>query len=205
MTAKTFTLLSFLLSLHFSSLAQVSIGPHISRINIPAASFKSIGGGVTAELDGRYTMQLDYFDNKQPLDSVAFVPGNGGSTIYTQYEDQYNFIQLSAAFLVHLVGGASSENKFSLYLGGGLAGMYRMEKFSYKNVNPPVTQKENKVIGGFEFSAGADYDAGFAKIFLRGKETIFLSHLLPVSDDTALPLLANTQLGILIPLHKSED
>lgn len=76
-----------------------------------------------------------------------------------------------------------------------------MQKINYIDTSPGEADKDNKIIFGFEFLGGIDYNLGFAKVFLRGKETIFQSHLVPVSDDTALPLLGNTQVGILISLH----
>lgn len=71
------SLFVFLFTLYFSASAQLRIGPHISRVNIPAASFKSIGGGITSEFGELYTISLDYFSDKRPVDSVGFLPDGG--------------------------------------------------------------------------------------------------------------------------------
>lgn len=186
-----------------SAVAQFSVGPHFSTFNLPAVPFKTNGAGITGEFDGRFTFSLDYFSNKQPADSIGYIPDGSINTVYTQYQIQDKFIHLSASFLAPIVGGRSSEKKFSLYLGAGLAGVYRMRKINYLNTAPPQTEKENKIVPGFEFLAGMDYNLGFAKLFLRGKESILLSHVIPADDDTALPLLSNTQIGILIPFHSN--
>ena len=74
-----------------------------------------------------------------------------------------------------------------------------MQTVHYKDLNETV--KENNMIApGFDFSMGLDCKAGPVKIFIKGKATIFTSHVLPISDDTAIPLLANTQIGLMYTL-----
>ncbi len=196
--------LSFALLLCFLyhvSVSQLAIGPFVSTNNLPVVPLNVLGGGVTAEVSENYNFSLSYFGKNFSPDSASYATPDGGIG-RIHYQEKYQILHLSAAFSVYALGGRSSEKKFSAYVGGGLAGIYRMQQIHYLDAAAPADDKQNKFIFGFEFLAGIDYKPGPIKFFLQGKANILLNHVIPGSYDTALPLLTNTQLGILIPLAK---
>lgn len=182
------------------SFSQLSIGPFVSTNNIPVVPLKVLGGGISAEVAELYTFSISYFGKNFAPDSISYIESDG-SISYISQQEKYKVLHASASFSAYLVGDRSSDTKFSAYLGAGLAGIYRIQKISYTDANSQSEESQNKFIFGFEFSGGIDYKLGPVKLFLRGKANIMLKHVIPRRDyDTALPLLTNTQLGILIPI-----
>ena len=181
--------------------AQVSLGIHYSTFNLPAPQYKIKGFGFGSDIasgNGSYTIMASYFSRSGNMDSTGSLDNNGITT-YIRYQENHKFIHLSASFNVFFIGSPDPEDKFSLFLGGGLGAVYKMQTVHYKDLNETV--KENNMIApGFDFSMGLDCKAGPVKIFIKGKATIFTSHVLPISDDTAIPLLANTQIGLMYTL-----
>lgn len=197
MTRKLIILIFFLV-VYSTCMSQQAIGLFISTNNIPAANFKRLGAGVTAEISDNYNFSLACFGKGGSSDSTFFT-ADDGSTGYLHYTEKYWFIHASASFCFYLTGGRSSEEKFSAYVGGGLTGIYRIHEIKYNDADLSETSKDQSFIFGFAFLAGIDYKIGVIKPFIRLNGTITLKHIIPGDYDTALPYLGNAQAGVLIP------
>ena len=186
--------------------AQISIGAQFSTFNVPSASFKTMGFGITGQLETNpstaLSLTLGYFAKTEPLDSIGELAGNGGSATYYRFQDKFSFLTFSANFHRYLIGSTSPDKIFSVFVGAGVGIVYSVQKTSFVDLNPPQTKKATLVTGGFEFYLGADVKLGFAKLFVKGRANFMLKHIVPVDDATSIPLLANTQIGLLVPLKR---
>jgi hypothetical protein len=202
---KTFCLL--LLCFSASMLrAQVNAGAYFSTFNLPGVQLRTNGFGIIGqyEVDKKTVCELSlaYFAKKLPTDSVSYLDA-GANTTYIQYNDNYSFYHVSADFIKYLAGSTYHKTKFSFYMGGGASVLYRQTKTNY-HTDPAQSQKDVFTTFGFEYILGAEYKLGFARLFVRGKINFFLKYPVPMDDGTVIPLLVNTQGGILIPLIKHE-
>jgi len=185
--------------------AQVNVGSYYSTFHLPAASFRTNGIGITGEYEPQetsvYYLSLGYFRKRFPVDSTSYLPPGGADPVHVKFTDKYSFLNISAGFIRYLAGGTRYDTRFGFYLGAGLGVLFRQLRTDYQTL-PSQYEKSKLTAAGFEFLIGADVKLGFAKLFIRGKMDIMLKHAVDIADDTALPLLTNTQAGILVPLMR---
>ena len=182
--------------------AQFNIGAFYSTFNLPAAKLKCPGFGITGEYEADettvYALTFTYSSKKMPTDSLLYSPPNGGNNYYVKSQSKYSFLHLSADFYRYLIGSADYSSRVSFFLGAGLSVLQTQLKTDYESNSYP-SENAKSTTEGFEFLIGGDVKLGFCKIFVRGRANIFLKY--PVAfDDDVIPLLTNTQIGILVPL-----
>jgi hypothetical protein len=184
--------------------AQVNTGVYFSTFRLPAASFHTTGVGLTGEYEAGetsvYYLSANYFRKTMPVDSISYLPPGGADPIYTKFTDKYNFFHISAGFKRYLAGGTYYDSPVGFYLGAGLSTLLTQLKSEYKTT-PSQYEKSRSATMGFEFLLGLDVKVKFVKLFIHGKANIMLKHPVALPDDTALPLLTNTQAGLLVPLR----
>jgi hypothetical protein len=178
--------------------AQLNAGACFSTFHLPAAKLRTTGLGITVqyEQDKKTVFELSagYFGKKEPDDSIY----SGGSTV--KYNYNHSFYLFSADFLKYLAGTTYYKDKFAFYIGAGLSVLQRHTTTKLQTI-PEQSEKESFTTFGFEYVMGAEVKLGIVRVFIRGRANIFLKY--PVSmDDTTLPLLTNTQGGVLIPVIK---
>lgn len=181
--------------------AQVRIGPYFTTNHFPAVPLRLNGFGAGAEVGDILSFSLDYFSKKYPVDSVFETNDNGSSGYYTKYQKKYNVIHFSGAISINVLGKLESVDNLSLNVGAGLAGIYRFGAIDFPDSGSPTTVHDNKFIFGFDYSLGLGYDFQVVKIYVKGKGTILLHHVIPGNYDTAMPYLTNTQFGLLFPIN----
>jgi hypothetical protein len=198
-----FTLLLFTFC---TGMSQVNVGAAFSTLNLPAGPLKAYGPLITVELQrdekSLFALSAGYFTKKMGNDSVNTSTSSSANPNYLHYYNKYRFLMGSIDYILYVVGDTRQRHRVSAYLGFGGGWVYRVQEAAYYDAGINETYKESTSTFAFEFLLGIDVKLKFAKLFARGKANILLKHLVPGTDNTALPLLTNSQIGILIPLKK---
>jgi hypothetical protein len=203
--AKFIFVLSLIQIFYFCSptYAQFNIGAYGGSFNLPGANLKTYGPGITAEYEASehvvWALSFMYTTLGEPAGQVSYTSPTGGSS-YINSQYNYRFLHLSANFYTYLMGNADYKRKVAFYLGGGLALMQTQTTIIYQqNLYP--SDKNKSLFEGFDFLIGGDVKLGIMKLFFRGRADIFLKYpIARVDDGTILPLLTNSEIGLLFPL-----
>jgi hypothetical protein len=195
----------------FSSIcmAQIHIGGQFSTFHIPAVPLRTNGFGITTtyvanDVNG-YSVSLNYFTHSNPTDSIGELPSGGGNTIYTKFKDKFSFLVLSLNFYRYLLGDASADHRFAFYAGAGAGIAHVVQKTSFQYTNSDTIYKTTQITPCFEFLLGGEANLDVVKFFVRGKMSLYLKHLIPINDNSAIPMVTNTQIGFLIPLKRYKN
>lgn len=181
--------------------AQIRIGPYFTTNHFPAVPLRVNGFGAGAEVGDWLSFSLDYFSKHYPVDSVFERDDLLSPGYYTKFQKKYDVIHFSGAMYLNVLGKLENVDNLSLTLGAGLAGIYRFGTINFPGTASPEKFRDNQFIFGFEYLLGLGYDFQAVKVFVKGRGTILLHHVIPGNYDTAMPYLTNTQFGLLFPIN----
>ena len=183
--------------------AQSFVGAGYGTYNVPGASseFKGYCPTLTYEYlfdNMRQSVYTDvsFFKNDEMWQGASEID-NMGNIIREpdlQLHTTYLYGQAGAKMLL----GEADERKIIPYLGAGFAFAFAKTKSSKVIAPGEMAGSESRLLWGFHFNAGAQYNFGALVVALRGNLDFILK---PIDyNSSSSNVLKNTRLAVLIPL-----
>lgn len=191
--------------INFSADAQGFVGAGYGTYNVPAASSQFKGYCPTVKYEYLFDNKrrsvytdVSFFKRDEQLQGTSEMDNTGnimrGPDL--QLHTTYLYGQLGAKVLF----GYAEERKIIPYVGGGFAVAFANTKSTLSSAPEEMAGAESRLLWGFHFNAGAQYNFGALLVELRGNLDFVLKTIDHSSSSSNV--LKNTRLVVLIPLRR---